>query len=81
MRATSCLLLATQAAAALVPDATPAITSGRRAVLRGLASAALVSPLAALADAQIGGNTVSDKRAGVPEGMRTSETYTNLQQL
>jgi hypothetical protein len=61
------LLLPTVAAALLLPEAPPSAALSRRAIFRGAAGAAL-APLAARA-------------GGVPEGMRTSESYTNLQQL
>lgn len=54
----------------LVPalELASAAVVGRRAVLLGAAPAALLAPLAARA-------------GGVPEGMKTSESYTNLQQI
>ena len=45
----------------------PAPRVGRRAVLRGAASAAMLPGIA--------------WAGGVPEGMKTSESYTNLQQI
>jgi len=50
----------------------PALAASRRAVMTGAASAALGSALPPLA---------ARAAAGVPEGMRTSESYSNLQQL
>jgi len=51
--------------AALLPDAP---RTGRRAVLRGAASAAMLP-------------SIAWAQQGVPEGMKTSESYTNLQQI
>lgn len=56
----------------LQPEALPkaSSTQGRRAILRTAASAAVLPLLAGRAQA-----------GGVPEGMKTSESYTNLQQI
>ena len=58
------LVCALASSTALVPDA-PRV--GRRAVLRGAASAAMLPAIA--------------WAGGAPEGMKTSESYTNLQQI
>ena len=58
------LVCALASSTALVSDA-PRV--GRRAVLRGAASAAMLPAIA--------------WAGGVPEGMKTSESYTNLQQI
>ena len=64
----SALVLMLGSACALLPSDLAASAS-RRAVLSGAASATLL-PLAARA-----------AQPGVPEGMKTSESYTNLQQI
>jgi len=65
---TKCLLLGLAAAGALRSQLKQPATAGRRAVL----GAALTS---------LAGSTLPALAGGVPEGMRTSESYSNLQQL